>query len=200
MALLKSAPDQILILARLQEHGISELFHFTDALNWPLIQSRGGLFSLAECKRRRFNVPRPGGTEDSAERDAALQHDDYVHLSFHWDQPMKYVRQKEGSLGPCVILSVKPEVMLWRDTKFSNKNAADKWAEIGDDASAFDKIKLKVARRGYNNLFYKTETAKKQVQAEVLVFKHVPLSLITIHHREDCVARRNELDDDDIPF
>lgn len=191
---LKPHEQQLQILMRLAEHHISELFHFTDAKNWPLIQSRGGLFSLAECKRRGFHIPQPGGTESSAKRDATLQHHEYVHLSFHWDQPMKYVRQQEGSLGPCAILSIKPEVLLWRDTKFSDMNAADKWAQIGDDALAFSQINLKVARRGYNNLIYKTEWAKKQVQAEVLVLKHIPSSLIALYRMEACTT------DDDIPF
>ncbi|NLH76568.1 MAG: DUF4433 domain-containing protein [Acidobacteria bacterium] len=200
MVRLKPATERQQIVARLQEHQISELFHFTDIRNWPLIQSRGGLFSLAECRRRNFDVPRPGGTCDSAMRDQTLQHHEYVHLCFHWDQPMKYVRQKDGALGPCAILSINPEVLLWRDTKFSDVNAADSFARIGDDASAFEQINLKVARRGYNNLIWKTETARKQVQAEVLVFKHVPINLISLHHMEGCIAHEADSDDDDIPF
>ena len=145
-----------------------------------------------QCNRRGFNIPRPGGTVSSAMRDETLQHNDYVHLSFHWDQPMKYVRQQRQELGPCAILGINPVVMLWRNTKFSDKNASDNLAQIGDDASALEKISLKVAKLGYSRLKWKTETAKKQVQAEVLVLKHVPLSLITVYCIESCITEAIE--------
>jgi hypothetical protein len=195
---LKSKDQQEKISALLRAHGVSLLYHFTDGRNWPLIKSRGGLYSLADCRSRGFNVPRPGGTAGSAVKDQKLQHDRFVHLCFHWDQPMKYVRQQKQELGPCVILGVSPEVALWRDTRFSDVNASAGYAQIGDDAMALERVKLKIATRGYGRLIYKSETAKGQIQAEVLVPEHIPLSLITVHLME---AGAGDTDDDSaIPF
>ena len=177
---LKPPDQQEQIRDILRKYHIERLYHFTDASNWRWIQSRGGLFSLAECKRRGFSIPRPGGDRRSARRDEMLSHDEYVHLCFHWDQPMKLRKQRRGELGPCIVIAVKLEVMWWRDTKFSDVNALTGVAQVGDDAATLRKIDLPTAMRGlWGNRQWQSETTKKQVQAEVLVLGHIPRELIS---------------------
>lgn len=179
---LKPPDQQEQIRTILRKHRIERLYHFTDARNWTLIQSSGGLFSRSECKRLGMTIPCPGGNVLSARRDANIGHDEYIHLCFHFDQPMKFRRQQNGDVGQCVILAVDLEVTLWRDTKFSDINASDANARIGDDVEALRGIDLSVAMEGYFKLSQRFqpvyESTKKRLQAEVLVRHHIPLGLI----------------------
>lgn len=163
----------------LSKNGVRFLFHFTDERNWPSIQSHGGLFSRFECIRRGIEIVQTGGNQRSVSRDRDLRYNEDVHLCYHWDQPMKYVRQR-ADLGPCVILRVSTDVMYWRDTRFSDFNALDSHATVATDAAALGKVRLDLATRGYGALGRKTETARAHIQAEVLVRREIPLECLKL--------------------
>ena len=93
---------------------INGLFHFTDRRNLPAIREHGGLFALAELKRREITIPAPGGNDWSHEEDVRRGLDEYVHLCFRWTHPMEYVARSEGRISDSVYLNVHPEVLRGR--------------------------------------------------------------------------------------
>lgn len=179
LAPLKARSERFEIAQILSKKGVRYLFHFTDERNWTSVQSHGGLFSRSECTRRGIKIAQTGGSRRSVSRDRQLRYDDYVHLCYHWDNPMKYARQR-CELGPCVILQVSTEVMYWRDTKFSDVNALDRNATVGSDAATLKRVRFDLATKGYGALRYKTGTARSHIQAEVLVWRRIPLEYLKL--------------------
>ncbi len=65
------------------------LYHFTDRRNLEFIRKLGGLYPLAELRRRGIEIPAPGGNEWSWDANGIKGFDEYVHLCFRATHPIR---------------------------------------------------------------------------------------------------------------
>ncbi|NQT62616.1 MAG: DUF4433 domain-containing protein [Candidatus Marinimicrobia bacterium] len=170
--------DAVRITNLFSNHGISKLYHFTDRSNISSINRHRGLRSWRSLAALGIKIPAPGGSDFSRKLDQQKHLEDYVRLSFHPDQPMKFVVQKEGRVPDPVILEIDPAVMTWERTQFSNVNAAAGYAEVGGGLQDLKKIRFDIILNGT----WRDETEKHLFQAEVLVCNFIPLKYITNIH------------------
>ncbi len=159
--------------AILKANHITCLYHFTDSRNIPSIIEYGGLYSWQYCESNGIAIPCAGGNLLSRRLDVRYSLQDYVRLNFNPNPPMLYVA--EHIQNP-VILEVDPSVIYWATTKFSDINATDNMASIGDGLDDFQRIRFNVA----TNHNWKDEMEKKWRQAEVMVKTNIPLSYMKI--------------------
>lgn len=157
----------------LTSNGIRCLYHFTDKRNIPSIKRYGGLFSWYYCTNNNINIPCQGGDYDSRDLDRKYGLQDYVRLSFCDDHPMAYRLQKSGS--DIVVLRIKIDVALLKDTLFSDINAADKLHTHGGSLEDLKRVNFRATKRHYVS---KNDEDFKPHQAEVMVKTFVPLKYI----------------------
>ena len=148
----------------MDNNGIQYLYHFTDRRNIPSIKSHGGLFSWYYCKKNNITIPCQGGDYDSQELDKKYGLEDYVRLSFCDDHPMAFRLQQSGS--DIVVLKIKVDVALLKDTLFSDINAADKLHTHGGKLEDLKKVNFNATKRNYVR---KDDIDFKPHQAEVMV-------------------------------
>ncbi len=157
----------------LVNNDISRLYHFTDKRNIPSIKRLGGLFSWHYCNNNNIHIPCQGGDNDSRELDKKYGLQDYVRLSFCDDHPMAYRLRKSGS--DIVILHIKIDVALLKETLFSDINAADKLHKHGGNLEDLKRVNFQATKRHYVS---KNDEDFKPHQAEVMVKTFVPLKFI----------------------
>lgn len=148
----------------LDDNGIRYLYHFTDKRNIPSIKRHGGLFSWHYCKKNNITISCQGGDYDSQELDKKYGLEDYVRLSFCNDHPMAYRLKLSGS--DIVILKIKIDVALLKDTLFSDINAADKLHTHGGELEDLKRVNFNATQRNYVR---KDDVDFKFHQAEVMV-------------------------------
>lgn len=85
-------------------------YHFTDTRNLPAIKANG-LLAMAELRRRRIEVPAPGGNQWSFDQDVRSGMDEYVHLTFAKGHPMEHSARNEGRIVDLFHIRVKPSVL-----------------------------------------------------------------------------------------
>lgn len=161
----------------LKEGKISKFYHFTDFDNLESIIKNGGLYSWADCEEKGIKIAKPGGGSLSRSLDKRDRLEHYVRLGFTGDHPMKYIAMDDGRISNPVVLEIDPEVALWNDTLFADRNATKNGANVGgtlDDLKAIPSGSFWL--RGYFDL---SEEAKVHYQAEVLVKNFIPLKYIT---------------------
>ena len=161
----------------LSRHNVTKLYHFTDRDNLESIIRYGGLYSWADCDDKGIKIAKPGGGQLSRglDRRGGLQY--YVRTSFVKEHPMKYVAMNEGRITNPVVLEIDPEVALWSDSKYADRNATRNGANVGsgvEDLNAihFDAVKARTH-------FDLDDSEKPFFQAEVLVKHFIPLKYIT---------------------
>lgn len=157
----------------LDENGVRYLYHFTDIRNISSIKRHGGLLSWYYCKTHDITIPCQGGDYDSRELDKKYGLEDYVRLSFCDDHPMAYRLKQSGS--NIVILRVKVDVALLKDTQFSDMNAADKRHTHGKRLEHLQKVDFDATRMHY---LRSDDPNFKLHQAEVMVKTFIPLKYI----------------------
>lgn len=157
----------------LKQYQIQYLYHFTDAANLPSIIQHGGLYSWSDCQAKGIAIARPGGNELSRNLDQRRSLQDYVRLSLEQNSPMLKQILHEQRIETPVWLQISPEVIYWKDTRYSNRNAAANDAEIGAGIEDFKKIDFQIATSPYYN-----EETKSLYQAEILVKTHIPSQFI----------------------
>lgn len=167
------------------------LFHTTDRKNVDSIKKYGGLYSWKYLYDNNIDIAKPGSNTLSRNLDTKKGLENYVRLSFSKDTPMNHIAKREGRIQNPVYYKINPLVILFKGTKFSNINATDNNASIGDDIWDFFKIDIQVATSGK----FTNEHEKKLLQAEVLVKTHIPISLM-----EDDNNISQDIEDDDLPF
>ena len=160
----------------LNQNYITTLYHFTDMSNINSIHNNGGLYSWFYMENKGIQIPTPGGNQFSRQLDRQKGLQDYVRLSFNTHQPMMYIAKKDHRIKDPRILKIDPQVIYWNTTNFSNLNAADNNAEVGNNISNFKNIRFTIAKQ---NKYYEDEIERKLVQAEVLVKTHIPIEFIT---------------------
>ena len=166
--------------AVLDRNNIKKLYHFTDRSNLNNIIKNGGLFSWKDCQDKGIQIPKPGGGGPgslswSLDTRSGLQN--YVRVSFTRNHPMMYVALNEGRISDSVILEIDPEVIYWEETKYSDKNATKKGANIGKTIDDFNKIHFSTVKQV--NHFVLLSDEQPYYQAEILVKNFIPLSYIT---------------------
>lgn len=161
----------------LMENGVQYFYHFTEASNIPLIKQRKGLFSWFYLESHGMKIPHPGGDQLSRNLDKDKGLEDYVRLSLCKSHPMAYRHYQENNgQVQMVLLKIKIDVAKFDTTLFTNINAADKKAKIGDNfdfiekSFDFDAIGL--------DWCYGDDPRFKKRQAEVLVKTYIPIKYI----------------------
>ena len=161
----------------LDRHGVGKLYHFTDRENVESIIRHGGLYSWKDCEEKGIAIPKPGGAGLSRSLDARDGLERYVRVSFVRDHPMMYVAMNEQRISNPVILEIDPEVVLWEDTKFCNRNVTRNDASFGGSLDDLQSIHFDtVLRKRYFDL---DDGEKTYYKAEVMVKHCIPLKFIT---------------------
>ena len=169
----KNKMDSEEIKAELSKQRIKCFYHFTDERNLESIRNYGGLISWYSCSRHNIDIPSAGGDMDSHRLDVRYQLHDYVRLSFCDDHPMSYRLKTEGKR--IVLLKIQTDVALWKDTLFSDINAADKNHSHGGSLTDLQKVNFTAVKR---NFVRRDDADFKYHQAEVLVKTAIPKELI----------------------
>ena len=162
------------ILDYLRMKGVTRFYHFTDEENLYQIRKLGGLYSWHYCVQNNIEIPNPGGDSDSRRYDRNHGLEDYVRLSFCDDHPMAWRKHCEGS--SLVLLQIDIEVAAFRDTLFTDRNAASSSFACGGNMEDLQKVNISATQRNYvarneGEVFY-------QHQAECMIKTFIPLKYI----------------------
>lgn len=166
--------DYLKILA---DNKVNYLYHFTDQANIESIKSHNGLYSWFYCENNNVHISKPGGNSTSRMVDQTKKLENYVRLSFCENHPMLYVAKKDGRISNPVILKCDTEIILYKNTLFSNCNANKTEAIINDSFELFRNLRFDIFDKKYfdvntdNNL-------KSSYQAEILIPEHLPIKYI----------------------
>jgi hypothetical protein len=158
----------------LKKHQLTCLYHFTPINNVASIKTNG-LLSIEQL--RKANV-RPSFASSGASRNLDKNKDlsDYVHLSYERDNPMIYVAIAEGRLSEYALLEISCDVLFWKNTKYTNKNAAKSDAIVTDDINFLLNIPFsKFHNKSYLKL---REEDKEWFKSEILVKSQIPRKFI----------------------
>lgn len=162
------------ILDYLRTNSITRFYHFTDERNLPSIQKLGGLYSWNHCKQNNITIPNPGGNQESRNNDRGHGLEDYVRLSFCDDHPMAYRLHCNGAR--LVLLEIKVDVAVFRDTLFSDINAADSNEKHGGQYEDLCRVNIEATKKHF---LKNDDPLFKQHQAECMVKTFVPIEYIT---------------------
>ena len=167
--------DSNRILQYLKIKGIRRFYHFTDKQNLTRIKQYGGLYSWYYCEQNGIDIPNPGGDFDSRMYDRRHGLEDYVRLSFCDDHPMAWRKHKEGA--SLVLLHIDIDVACFKDTLFTDRNAASSSFSCGGEFEDLMKVNIPATQRNYvsrseGEIFY-------QHQAECMIKTFIPLKYIT---------------------
>lgn len=166
--------DSDSISTYLRDNNISCFYHFTALENIESIRQHGGLYSWHYCENNGIQIPIAGGDAQSRRLDGSYGLQDYVRLSFCDDHPMSY-RLIRNNIQ-VVLLKISTDVALWRSTKFSDINAADRNHRIGSDCNFLrQNINIPVTQRHYVR---NDDPDFKPHQAEILVERFIPVQYI----------------------
>ena len=161
-------------LNHLKAHGVSCFYHFTAYSNLKSIRKYGGLYSWYYCERNNIPIPNAGGDPMSRKLDRRQGLEDYVRLSFCSDHPMAFRKQQEGST--LVLLKIKIDVATFKDTQFSNVNAAANYNIHGKSLEDLQRVNISATQQHYvsrdNPIFH-------EHQAECMVKTFIPIEYIT---------------------
>lgn len=159
------------------DNGVQYFYHFTEASNIPLIKQRKGLFSWSYLESHGMKIPCAGGNELSRglDRDKGLE--DFVRLSLCKSHPMAYRLYKQSNgQSKFVLLKIKIDVAFFESTLFSDINATDNNAKIGDNLSFIEKgFDFNAIRLDW---CYGDTPEHKKRQAEVMVKTFLPAKYI----------------------
>ena len=162
---MEEKPDADIIYDVLQRRGVTKLYHFTDERNLKSILTHG-LGSMRYLKEH--GIPQvPGGDGSSLKRAVVLGFDDFVHLSFCKDHPMRYVAQKHGRIKEAVRLEINPVVATWLLTLFSDRNAHKSGCSYGPELPHLMGVRFDIVQQ--RSQFDMVENEKHFFQAEVMV-------------------------------
>jgi hypothetical protein len=162
----------------LRRYSVPCVFHFTDARNIPLIRQHGGLFSLAELRRRGIEPAATGGNDWSHEADARVGMDEYVHLCLFNEHPMEFRARQDGRIRSSKFLQIQPAVLHCDGIRFtqdvSNKAGVrlltlEEAAQTLDFSVVYDRTDWRDPK-----IQERRQLAKKY---ELLVPSHIPLTL-----------------------
>lgn len=160
-------------LKHIKPYNNIKLYHFTDRSNLENITKYGGLFSWVYLEKNNILVHKPGGNQLSRDLDLRKNLQDYVRLSFNQNIPMYHKSLSEGRIKDPIWIEFDPIVILFEGVKFSNINATDNSAFIGESINDFLRINFNIAT--VSDFNYSNDLEKKQYQAEVLIKDFLPI-------------------------
>lgn len=169
----KVKPEHQEILRTLKENGVVHLYHFTDRRNLESIRRNGGLFSWQTCMNKGIQIPFAGGDGSSRLLDTRYGLQDYVRLSLCDDHPMMWRLKQNGY--DLVLLKIKIDAALLRDTLYSDMNATDGQHSHGGTLRDLKKIRFSATKRRYVR---RDDADFKYHQAEVMVKTFIPAEYI----------------------
>lgn len=161
------------IISYLNLKGVRYFYHFTDHKNLASIRLHKGLYSWYYCQQHDISIPDPGGDCSSRQLDMNKGLQDYVRLSFCDDHPMAWRKHQEGS--DLVLLRIKIDVATFRDTLFSDINAAANGVSFGKDIEDLQKVNIMATKRHYVS---RDDPAFHEHQAECMVKRFIPIEYI----------------------
>jgi hypothetical protein len=156
----------------IEQENIRFLVHVTDISNLESIK-RYGLYSKQAMEDFAIQPTHYVSNVLSRELDGRRGIYDYIHLSLQ-KAPMFHVAEQEGRIRS-IELRIDPMLIYAQETKFSDKNATDNSAHVGDAFEDFEKINFKIANGRER---WSSEEEKKLFQAEILVKHHIPKEFI----------------------
>lgn len=171
--LAKYKPDRNAIVKVLQDNGIRCFYHFTARENLSSIKRLGGLYSWFSMQENKRTIPCSGGDDWSHQLDMRHGLQDYVRLSFCDDHPMAYRLKQNGT--PLVLLKIDIDVASWKDTQFSDINAADNNHRHGGGLADLNRVNFSAVKRNYVS---RDDNDFKPHQAEVMVKTFIPAKYI----------------------
>ena len=158
---------------------ITTLYHFTDRRNLALIRELGGLYPLATLIEMGVEIPAPGGNQWSRDADAIKGMEHYVHLCFRDNHPMEYSARKDGRIVDTIYLHVHPDVLQWKDVRFTPDVANKSGVQLHTIEEAKDMIDFEVLYTRTNRSDSEIQRRLQQAEkSEILVPQHIPLELI----------------------
>mgnify|MGYP003494453474 CR=1 FL=1 len=157
-------------------NNVEKLYHFTDRENLESIKKNGGLYSWDFCEKNNLSISKPGGDELSRSLDKRYGLENYVRLSFSRNHPMMHVAKSQNRINNPIILEIDPEVIFWKNSKYSDKNATRNDVIVGEELDNFKGIKFNIAKQATH--FDLAPEDKQYYQAEVLVLEKIPLEFI----------------------
>lgn len=166
--------DSERFLDYLRRKGITCFYHFTDENNLTSIRLHGGLYSWYYCENHNITIPKAGGSSDSRTLDTRHGLQDYVRLSFCSDHPMQYRLKLAGS--KLVLLKIKVDVAAFKDTQFSNMNAAANAVQHGASFEDLERVNIYAVKSTYVR---KDDDIFHEHQAECMVKTFIPIEYIT---------------------
>jgi hypothetical protein len=154
-------------LTALQNHGVSVLYHFTDAANLDSIRKNGLMSASAIESKAITSVMNSDKLSRDLDKSKGLE--GYVRLSLNAKNPMLFVAQKQKRISQAVMLEIKLEVVSRKGVLFSDCNATRRGVVISTspDVIRFDVVKSETQ-------FDVPEDLARFYQAEVLVPSPVP--------------------------
>jgi hypothetical protein len=160
----------------LKNNQVQDLYHFTDRSNLESIR-KYGLCSIDFCRKNNIPIGRFASSIESRQSDDYKGLANFVHLSFCKDHPMAHIAKRKQLITDPIILKIDPSVVFWKNTKFSDKNAACRDARIDDNFQFFCSMDIALCKRKYFDI--KDDRAKKEAyQAEILVHEKIPIEFI----------------------
>lgn len=169
----KYKPDKEAINNLLRNNGINCFYHFTARRNLESIRRLGGLYSWFNMEANGNKIPCSGGDDLSHQLDKRYGLEDFVRLSFCNDHPMAYRLQQNGVT--LVLLKIDVEVATWKETQFSDINAADSNHSRGGTLADLRKVDFDAVKR---NFVSRNDVDFKPHQAEVMVKTFIPAKYI----------------------
>ena len=163
------------ILSYLKMKRVWYFYHFTDEQNLNHIKKFGGLYSWSYCENNNILIPNPGGDSDSRYYDKRNGLEDYVRLSFCNDHPMAFRKHKEGA--KLILLYIDIEVATFKDTLFSDRNAASSSFNIGGSLEDLKEVNITATKRHY--VSRSEGEIFSQHQAECMIKTFIPIKYIT---------------------
>lgn len=164
-----------------RKFNVTAFFHFTDASNVPLIKKHGGLYSLDELRKRKIEVPRPGGNQWSHDADGYKGLDKYVHLCFRVNHPMEFIARQEQRIVQTAFLEIHRDVLDIPGVRYTPDVSNKREVPIHslDEAKAMIDFEVLYTRTNWSDpaIQLRLRAAEK---AELLVPDHIPLRLIKV--------------------
>jgi hypothetical protein len=87
-----------------------------------------------------------------------------------------YFAKNDGRIPNPIVLKISPEIIFWKETMFSDRNATANKSLHGKELNDFKRIKFDVVTE--QSQFDISEIDKPYYQAEVMVREFIPICFI----------------------
>jgi len=163
-------PDWVDFREILLKNQIEYFYHVTDESNIQSIKKEG-LCSSKFCEKNDIKINLCGGNDISKKLDKQKQLENFVRLFIFKNNPLIHCFCSNRIPNP-IFLRINPMVVYLDSTQFSDINATDKNATIGNNIDNFKKI-MNFINKKENSINF-----QKLKQAEIMIRTCVPCKFI----------------------